>query len=75
MEYEVKESGEWFEVEQGHKVACCDCGLVHDFYFRRRKGKLEMRAIRNNRSTGQVRRHMKRKMLGPLVLKEEPGGD
>lgn len=62
MKYEVKESGEWFEQGQGNSIACCSCGLVHEFYFKMRKGKLYLRAVTNNRSTGQVRRHMKPKM-------------
>ncbi len=62
MKYKVMESGEWFEQEQGNSIACCHCGLVHDFNFKIRKGKLWLRVIVNNRSTGQVRRHMKSKV-------------
>lgn len=59
-----------------YKLACCDCGLVHDVEFKVMKvvkdlgnGYLEVqdanndklivhfRARRNNRSTGQMRRH------------------
>lgn len=59
----------------GYKMACCDCGLVHDMDFKVVKvtqinddGSWEsenvdgdyrviFKARRNNRSTGQVRRH------------------
>ena len=44
-------------VRRGYKLACCDCGLVHDMDFRVRKGRAQFRVKRNNRSTGQVRRH------------------
>jgi hypothetical protein len=49
-------------------LACCDCGLVHDIKFRR-KGKAQWKIDRNERSTGQVRRHMKRKKEG--IFEEE----
>lgn len=47
---------------RGYKVACCDCGLVHVVDFRvvtRPNGRqdVELRARRDNRATGQVRRH------------------
>ena len=64
-------------VMSGYKMACCDCGLVHDTEFIAVKvtkhnddGTWEyeeldeseyrvlFRARRNNRSTGQVRRHL-----------------
>lgn len=37
-------------------MACCDCGLVHDMDFRIVEGKIQFRARRNNRATGQLRR-------------------
>lgn len=40
------------------KLACCDCGLVHNMEFRIDDlGRINFRATRNNRSTGQMRRH------------------
>lgn len=60
MKYKVTEDGEWFPVMRGgHKIACCDCGLVHNFNFRTRDGDLEVQFTRDKRATGQVRRHMK----------------
>lgn len=42
-----------------YKMACCDCGLVHDMEFRIYKGKIQFRVRRNKRSTAQMRRHNK----------------
>ena len=38
--------------------ACCDCGLVHTLRFSVKGHTLRMRAWRNNRATGQIRRRM-----------------
>lgn len=71
----------WVPVKmRGYKLACCDCGLVHDTQFKavrvikkHRDGSWEyenlshgkfrvmLRAKRNPRATGQVRRHGKKK--------------
>lgn len=60
MAYKKVVSNEWQQpIRNGYKMACCDCGLVHDMDFRIYQGKIQMRARRNNRSTGQLRRHMK----------------
>jgi hypothetical protein len=62
----------WFESKEIDKIACCDCGLVHDFEFkavlRVDDGFYEIesdspvvtlyRLRRNNRSTGQIRRNI-----------------
>jgi hypothetical protein len=47
-------------IRRGYKFCCCDCGLVHDMDFRVSKGRAQFRVARNNRSTAQVRRHMKK---------------
>lgn len=53
---------DWVSPERGKtRIICCDCGLAHDHQFRVRKGKIEWRSRRNERSTAQVRRHMKKK--------------
>jgi hypothetical protein len=50
----------WIQpIPQGYKMSCCDCGLVHELNFRIYKGRIQFQAKRNNRSTGQVRRHRK----------------
>jgi hypothetical protein len=41
------------------KMICCDCGLVHDAYFRLSDGKIQFKVCRNNRSTALVRRKRK----------------
>lgn len=46
-------------LSEKHKIACCDCGLVHLFEFRVRKGVIEFRAKRDMRATAQRRRRMK----------------
>ncbi len=55
---------EWIRPRRrGYKMACCDCGLVHDLDFRIRKewrgNVVEFKARRNKRSTASMRRHMK----------------
>ena len=60
--YEEAEDGEWIDAAaRVHKIQCCDCGLVHDYDFRVVDGRVQFRAKRNNRATGQVRRHQKGK--------------
>jgi hypothetical protein len=49
---------EWQQpIRRGYKMACCDCGLVHTMDFRIYEGRVQFRAMRNNRSTAQKRRH------------------
>lgn len=45
----------------GYKMSCCDCGLVHQMQFRVTDDyeRVEFRVRRDNRATGQVRRHRK----------------
>ncbi len=57
--YIQRQDGEGFEVPSGvrYRIACCDCGLVHDFVFVSQDGKpIGIAAERNNRATGQRRR-------------------
>lgn len=61
QEYAV--NGRWSRwvrpIRKGYKMACCDCGLVHDMDFRivgDKAKRIQFRVARNNRSTGQVRR-------------------
>ena len=59
--YTQRKDGEGWE-EESHRVfklACCDCGLVHDVVIvAGRKGtKIGIAAKRNPRATGQRRRH------------------
>lgn len=59
QKYPKVEAGEWVKTERvfHYKMACCDCGLVHNIYFRINKGVIEICGYRDNRATGQVRRH------------------
>ena len=55
--YDQVTEGEWVQpIRNGYKMECCDCGLVHKLDFRIRKGRVQLRAFRDNRATGQKRR-------------------
>lgn len=49
---------EWFTpTQRNHKMACCDCGLVHTMDFRvNRQGKVQLRASRDEKLTANRRR-------------------
>jgi glyoxylate carboligase len=52
--------GEGIEVEPGQllRLACCDCGLVHDIGIALEDtGNFGLAFKRNSRATGQLRRH------------------
>jgi hypothetical protein len=58
--YKQRKDGEGFAVPNGevYRLACCDCGLVHDFVFVSEDGKpIGVAARRNNRATAQRRRY------------------
>lgn len=49
---------DWIHPLPGYKMACCDCGLVHNLQFRiDDAAQINFRAQRNVRSTAQMRRH------------------
>ena len=49
---------EWiYPHPQRYRLACCDCGLVHRMQYRVKDGVIEYRCRRDNRATGQIRRH------------------
>jgi hypothetical protein len=57
--FRQRQDGEGFEVPSGtlYRIACCDCGLVHDFVFVSQDRKpIGIAAHRNNRATAQRRR-------------------
>jgi len=61
MKYKQRKDCEGFEVPSGmiYRIACCDCGLVHDFVFVSQDGKpIGIAAKRNNLATAQRRRHV-----------------
>jgi len=51
-------NGEWVEPkpQRGHKMRCCDCGLIHRIDFRVKNGKVQFRPFRDNRATAAYRR-------------------
>ncbi len=58
--YDDEVPGRWIQpIRHGYRMACCDCGLVHIIDFRVRKRHVQLRVFRDNRATGQIRRHMK----------------
>lgn len=59
--YRKLEDGEPYLQPKTDRVACCDCGLVHDVTWRMTPKGLEMKHYRNARATAQVRRGMVRR--------------
>ena len=56
--YPKVNSNEWVQpITNGYKMACCDCGLIHEMDFNIVKNRVQFRARRNNRATGQFRRY------------------
>jgi len=59
MKYKKRKDGEGFTVQSGtlFRLACCDCGLVHDFVFVSHDGKpIGISARRNERLTKKHRK-------------------
>ena len=56
--YTQQKDGEGWEVKPGEifKLACCDCGLVHQVAIVIEDGKVGIAAKRDARATGQRRR-------------------
>lgn len=47
-------------IQQGYRMKCCDCGLVHVFDFRvDDEGLVQFRVSRDNRATAASRRKRK----------------
>ncbi len=72
-------------IRRGYKLACCDCGLVHDIDFRIVKRNsngakfIQFRVARNERSTALSRRYdgnyiMSKKPAKPSKPKPGKGG-
>lgn len=64
MAYERPKANEWVRpVKAGYRMACCDCGLVHEMDFKAvrwgRGHKVMFRVRRNNRATAAMRRKLK----------------
>jgi len=64
MRYAQVYDGEWIKpTMKKHRMACCDCGLVHVIDFKIIKSgrgfAIMLRALRNNRMTAAKRRKKK----------------
>jgi hypothetical protein len=59
--YRQRVDGEEIEVQSHglHKIACCDCGLVHLLEFRVEGSVITFKATRDNRATAQRRRRLR----------------
>lgn len=55
--YQVKD-GEWLYLVRKGKNACCDCGLVHTYTYRTRKGALQRSAVRDTKATWARRKRL-----------------
>jgi hypothetical protein len=65
VSYIQRKDGEGFVVpaKKVYRIACCDCGLVHDFVFVNGRGVVGIAARRNRRATAARRRQMKTKKI------------
>jgi len=54
--YDKTKPGVWEEYTSPTWIRCCDCGLVHEFHLRIRKGKIQVKVYRDNRKTAAGRR-------------------
>lgn len=60
--YPIMKDGEWIHPLKGHRMACCDCGLVHVMQFKivkdakGRRTRIVFAASRDNRATAAMRR-------------------
>jgi len=61
--YPVIGDGDAIAIKPGEilKLACCDCGLVHNLGFAYEDGEIGIAFERNKRATGQRRRWMQAK--------------
>lgn len=54
--YDKPIPNEWVQpIEEGYKLACCDCGLVHEMDFRVHEGRPQFRVRRNDKATSAMR--------------------
>jgi len=61
VKYTQREDYEGFSHKSGEifRLACCDCGLVHDMVLVINDDEIGIAAARNARATAQRRRHNK----------------
>ena len=56
IHYHHRYDGEFTDVTDGEFVACCDCGLVHEYDYKVVDGRILRRGWRCNRDTANRRR-------------------
>lgn len=61
VQYRQACDGDWIEPtpQRGHKMRCCDCGLIHRINFRVVRGRVQFQAWRDARATAAARRPKK----------------
>jgi hypothetical protein len=75
VRYVKPDPGAWdrLPLASVNRVACCDCGLVHDFYYRiRRVGKghkLYRKYFVNGWATAAIRRRREHKTVARILRK------
>lgn len=52
-------TGVWEDVTEGLSVACCECGLTHQFHFKIVGKKVFIITHLDRRATAQLRRYRK----------------
>jgi hypothetical protein len=59
MRYTQVIDGEWIEPDSDeHRIACCDCGLVHVMYFRVKRKRVQFMAYRDVKATNARRKRL-----------------
>lgn len=58
-EYEQIWFGEWMDINNGIRLACCDCGLVHELSYRLHDGKVQIKMSALPHETRKLRRYYK----------------
>jgi hypothetical protein len=56
-------------IQEGYRLTCCTCGLVHNMNFRVRRGQVEFQVQVNHRATAATRRGTRFRKI-KTVLKE-----
>ena len=66
-QYFTIKDNEWFEPGDSFRIVCCDCGLAHDVEFNSTRtingAPLKIKMVQNHRSTANVRRGGKVKLI------------
>jgi len=58
--YKNEVAGRWIQpIEDGYRMRCCDCDLVHRLDFRVENDRAQFRCFRDNRATAAARRKRK----------------